>query len=104
MPCLNYYKDLFYKDGKKIIPANISELLTARALAYWICADGNLGSHGETNLYCMTYSLEEIELLRKALIKNFKLIYKTNIKYKKIVPAVPEFATVTLSRYVPARM
>ena len=34
LPSLNYYKDLFYKDGKKIIPANIGDLLTARALAY----------------------------------------------------------------------
>jgi hypothetical protein len=27
-PCLNYYYDLFYKEGKKIIPSNISQLLT----------------------------------------------------------------------------
>jgi hypothetical protein len=33
MPCLNYYHELFYKDGIKIIPKNISELLTARSLA-----------------------------------------------------------------------
>jgi hypothetical protein len=32
--CLNYYYDLFYKEGKKIIPSNISDLLTARAFAY----------------------------------------------------------------------
>ena len=81
LPSLNYYKDLFYKDGKKIIPANIIELLTDRALAYWICDDGNLGSYGETNLYCMAYTLEEIELLREALLKNFKL--RTRIHEKK---------------------
>jgi LAGLIDADG DNA endonuclease family len=34
LPSLNFYKDLFYKDGKKIIPANISDLLIAKALAY----------------------------------------------------------------------
>ena len=81
LPSLNYYRDLFYIDGKKIIPANISDLLTARALAYWICDDGNLGSYGETNLYCMAYTLEEIELLREALLKNFKL--RTRIYEKK---------------------
>ena len=80
-PCLNYYHNLFYKDGKKIIPANIGDLLTARALAYWISDDGNLGSYGETNLYCMAYTLEEIELLRQALLNNFKL--RTRIHEKK---------------------
>jgi hypothetical protein len=34
LPCLNYYYDLFYKEGKKIVPSNIGDLLTARALAY----------------------------------------------------------------------
>ena len=33
MPCLNYYYELFYKEGIKLIPKNISELLTARSLA-----------------------------------------------------------------------
>jgi LAGLIDADG DNA endonuclease family len=40
LPCLNYYYDLFYKEGKKIIPSNISDLLTARAFAYWISDEG----------------------------------------------------------------
>ena len=30
----NYYHELFYKDNIKIIPKNISELLTPRSLAY----------------------------------------------------------------------
>jgi hypothetical protein len=34
MPCLNYYHELFYKEGLKIIPKNLSVLLTARDLAY----------------------------------------------------------------------
>lgn len=29
MPCLNYFYELFYKDGIKIIPRNLEELLTA---------------------------------------------------------------------------
>jgi len=30
----NYYRELFYKNGKKIVPLNIQDLLTARGLAY----------------------------------------------------------------------
>lgn len=33
-PAFNYYHELFYKDGKKFVPLNIQELLTARSLAY----------------------------------------------------------------------
>lgn len=34
MPCLNYFCELFYKDGIKVIPLNLEEYLTARGLAY----------------------------------------------------------------------
>ena len=34
MPCLNYYYDLFYKERVKVIPRNLTTLLTARGLAY----------------------------------------------------------------------
>ena len=34
MPCLNGYYDLFYKERVKVIPRNLSTLLTARGLAY----------------------------------------------------------------------
>jgi hypothetical protein len=33
-PIFNEFYDLFYKDGKKIIPKNIGELLTPISLAY----------------------------------------------------------------------
>jgi LAGLIDADG DNA endonuclease family len=33
--CFNIYRELFYNsEGKKIIPENLEELLTARGLAY----------------------------------------------------------------------
>ena len=35
LPCFNYYRSLFYnKENKKIVPSNISQLLTPRGLAY----------------------------------------------------------------------
>jgi hypothetical protein len=40
--CFAYYRNLFYDPaGKKIVPSNIGELLTAVGLAYWICDDGH---------------------------------------------------------------
>jgi hypothetical protein len=40
MSCLNYYHELFYKDGIKIIPRNLPELFTARG------AQARLLNHG----------------------------------------------------------
>lgn len=41
LPCLNYYYDLFYLNGIKIIPKNIAELLTPRSLAILNFDDGS---------------------------------------------------------------
>lgn len=30
----NYFHSLFYRDGKKVVPENIGDLLTAQSLAY----------------------------------------------------------------------
>jgi hypothetical protein len=35
-PCLNYYRSIFYSDGRKKRPSNIDDLLTPRGLAQWI--------------------------------------------------------------------
>ena len=72
-PCLNYFYNLFYKDKKKIIPSNISDWLTARALAYWICDDGSLNSYNQTILCTLAYSYEDLIKLSEALSLNFKL-------------------------------
>lgn len=40
LPCFNEYYDLFYSEGKKVIPHNIAELLTLLSLAFWIGEDG----------------------------------------------------------------
>jgi len=38
--CLNVYRELFYPEGVKIIPNDISQHLTARGLAHWFMQDG----------------------------------------------------------------
>jgi len=34
LPCFNEYRELFYNLNKKIVPENISGLLTSRGLAF----------------------------------------------------------------------
>ena len=74
--------DMFLdKDGKKIIPSNIGEVLTPRGLAFWIMDDGQQVKRGGVTLCTDSYNSEEINILREALKTNFKLI--TSIHNKK---------------------
>lgn len=82
LPCLNYYHELFYKDGKKIIPNNISELLTARGLAYFIMDDGGKSHYKQTILHTRFYTKSEVELLKETLFKNFGLTSRLEEKSK----------------------
>lgn len=72
LPCFNYYYDLFYVNGVKIVPLNIGELLTPEGLAYWAMDDG---CKKGKNFYLSTdsYTLSEVELLIKVLQENFDL-------------------------------
>lgn len=79
-PCLNTFQELFYKDNKKIIPNNIGELLTARALAYWIMDDGGKGSNGVMVLHTRSYTLTEVKLLQQVLLNNFNLTSRLSEK------------------------
>src|ERR1700733_1518180 len=82
LPCLNDYYELFYKDGRKIIPNNINELLTARGLAYLIMDDGGKSYYGQTIIHTRFYTKLEVELLQETLLKNFGLTSRLEEKSK----------------------
>ncbi len=73
LPCLNYYYELFYLNGTKIIPKNIAELLTPRSLAIWICDDGSKDSNNQTILHTRSYTFNEITILQEAIKFKFNL-------------------------------
>ena len=73
LPCFNMYRELFYNlEGKKVIPANIKELLTPKGLAYWFMDDGYKSKKG---LYICTesFSLNEIKTLIIVLKDKFNI-------------------------------
>nr|CAJ00336.1 putative LAGLIDADG homing endonuclease [Rhizophagus intraradices] len=72
LPCFNYYRDVFYPEGVKIVPANIGELLTARGLAYWSMDDG-YKDRGNFRLATQSFSRNDVLLLIKLLKDNFSL-------------------------------
>jgi hypothetical protein len=84
LPCFNEFYNLFYLEGNKRVPLNISKYLTKReawSLAYWIMDDGGF-TGARLKLYTNAYKIEDLNLLIEALDKNFGLkatINKTSI-------------------------
>jgi hypothetical protein len=78
LPCLNYYHELFYVNGVKIVPLNIGEPLTPISLAYWAMDDGS--KMGSGFIFCTdSNSLCEVELLVKVLKDKFNLFISIHI-------------------------
>ncbi len=73
LPCLNMYKDLFYKDKLKVKPENLDRLLTARGLACWTMDDGGKSSYNQTFIHTRSFSKNEIFNIQIVYNKNFYL-------------------------------
>jgi hypothetical protein len=72
MPCLTELYYLFYKEGVKVIPEAIYELLTPVALAHLIMGDGYASRHGLI-LCTDSYSVEDIVRLMNVLMIRYRL-------------------------------
>ena len=71
--------------------------MTARALAFWVCDDGNKSFYNQTSLFTQVYSYDEILLLNFALKVNFKLRTRLNeIKSGQWVIVIPVKQEVSL--------
>jgi hypothetical protein len=91
LPCFNDIYDLFYLEGKKIVPQNIAELLTALGMAYWICDDGSLDKSTQRVILCTeSFSIEGVTLLVNVLNTKWNLeCYKNktnNGGYRIMIP------------------
>lgn len=63
-------------DGKrfKILPDSINTLLSPRALAYWLMADGSWDkSTGRLLLHSNWFTLQEVETLQSILFENYQI-------------------------------
>jgi len=109
LPCLNYYRDLFYPNGVKVVPANIGLLLTDRALAYWSMDDGYKDGNA-FRLATESFTKEEVELLIKVLKDNFDLDCTLNTvksKYYRIyvrVSSMDRFRSLVSPYFIPSMM
>ena len=81
LPCFNELYEKFYVDGKKLVPNDISDLLSEVSLAYWIMDDGTFTGSG-LKLSTDAFSDRDLDLLIKALDKKLGIKAKKHIQNK----------------------
>lgn len=73
-PTFNYYRNLFYPQGKKVVTREILNQLNPRSLAIWICDDGSYeNKQGYLILCTNSYTLEEHILMKDFFKVKFNL-------------------------------
>lgn len=74
------WQDLFYKGKRKIVPENVSDLLSELSLAIWYMDDGYRRRDCKGVYLCTSaFRLSEQKILQKALMRNFSL--KSTLHY-----------------------
>ncbi len=101
-PCFNEWYDMFYRNGKKVVPLDLYNLLTYEALAHWIMGDGTKSNNGLT-LQTQSFTIQECVFIISILIHKFNLkcsihlqrnqptIYISSKSIKKIRPFILPF-------------
>jgi len=91
LPCFIPLYEVFYVAGKKVVPANIAELLTLVGLCYWICDDGFWDSTSRRVVLCTeSFSPAEIQSLIDVLNSKWNLkCYKSKREnsYRIMIPS-----------------
>jgi hypothetical protein len=71
----NIYREIFYRDGKKVVPENIKSILQSNlALAAWYLDDGSLKTDCKAfKLHTNNFTFSEVLVLKETLKLNFDL-------------------------------
>ncbi len=56
-PCFTEWYNMFYQEGKKVLPLDLYNMLTYEALAHWIMGDGTkLNQRSDSSNSVLYYS------------------------------------------------
>lgn len=108
---LRYYGNIFYKEGKKIIPKNIKTLLSPLSMAVWFMDDGSNKSKHHKSLILNTQSFEKKDLLflQSKMIEKFAVncsLRKQKEGYQIEIKAhdAQKFAKIICKHILPSMM
>ena len=98
-PCFNEWYNMFYREGTKVVPLDLYNMLTYEALAHWIMGDGTKSNKGLT-LQTQSFTIKECVFIISILIHKFDLkcslhlqrnqptIYISSKSIKKLIPFI----------------
>lgn len=95
LPCITELYNLFYLNGKKIVPKNLYNLLTPEALAHWVAGDGSRGLSG-VFLQTQSFTVKENVLIINVLMIKFNLKCSINMQRNKPVIYIATASVPTL--------
>jgi recombination protein RecA len=72
-PVFTHWRRRFYVDGRKQVPADITDLLTPLAIAVWFMDDGSADHCGVT-IQTHSFDDHEVERLKQALLEGFDIV------------------------------
>jgi LAGLIDADG DNA endonuclease family len=71
-PCFTEWHNMFYVNGKKIIPLELYNMLDYEALAYWIIGDGTKSGNGMV-LQTQSFTIKDWVFIISVLMHKFDL-------------------------------
>ena len=84
-PCYTEWYNMFYREGKKVVPLDLYNMLTYEALAHWIMGDGTKVYKGIT-LQTQSFTVQECVFIISILIHKFDL--KCSIHMQRNQPTI----------------
>jgi len=75
-----YYAQQFYRDGRKVVPAQIHRLLKPRSLAYWFMDDGSIKDRHSRAVVFHTQGFTQAEVARLAQTLTEKFALETYLR------------------------
>lgn len=84
-PCFTEWYNMFYQEGKKVVPLDLYNMLTYEALAHWIMGDGTKVNKGLT-LQTQSFTIQECVFIISILIHKFNL--KCSIHMQRNQPTI----------------
>jgi hypothetical protein len=79
-PIFSIWRDRFYRDGRKVVPTNIADLLEPASVGVWFMDDGTAERSG-VSFQTHSFRTEETQLLARSLHERYGL--KTSLNRNK---------------------